>query len=375
MLFRSVCQNMPPPPRNDSDTESDSASSTDVDPELSSPAVCEPQSVVPGCSYLWKANGQASQGALARAESTFPAAQPSKRARLLADPLVPVLEAPPAVPFTVLGSGLSDERETQLSGAAVVHVDTPCPPRPSRGLTVTDIARAVAAMNTLVSASSASVSASTSETEASTPLAAGSKKASRKRKTPTESMRPAIPTERPLAGTSPVLGSCILSLRGNVSPALPQPLSSGGATGLANPEVLSAGYSIGADHSGVYSSAASPAITNNPDQGDLYQFNQAHLLSFGNCLRVRGMTVRQRERLGRRDMAYLLSNACLRPRLAIHQQIISPQLLYRIWRRALARLMHGISCDVSLDSEMSSCQEQRVVAMMSWLQRLERSMQ
>ena len=320
-----------------------------------------------------EANGQASQAALARSEATFPAAQPSKRARLLADPLVPVLEAPPAVPFTVLGSGLSDERETQLSGASVVHVDTPCPPRTSRGLTVTDIARAVAAMNTLVSASSASVSASTSETGLVTPLASGSKKASRKRKLPSESVRPVVPTERPLAGTSPVLASCVLSLRGNVSPALPQTMSSGGVAELSNPQVLSADR--GVDHAGIRSPAASPAVADHPDQGDLYQFNQTHLLSFGNCLRVRGMTVRQRERLGRRDMAYLLSNSCLRPRLAIHHQIISPQLLYRIWRRALARLMHAIGCDVSLDSEMSSCQEQRVVAMLSWLQRLERSVQ
>ena len=181
----------------------------------------------------------------------------------------------------------------------------------------------------------------------------------------------------PNAATSPpVVASCVLSVRGNTNSIVsPGAVSAGGSSRLINPEMLSAGLDVSLNPAAPHNSGTSPPLAAQPSPQAMYQFNHSHLLSFGDCPRVRGMTLRQRERLGRRDMAYLLSNSCLRPHLILNHQIISPGMLYRIWRRALGHLLCSITGNEVLDPEMRVNQEQRVVAMLAFVQRLERLIQ
>ena len=103
----------------------------------------------------------------------------------------------------------------------------------------------------------------------------------------------------------------------------------------------------------------------------LYAFDESELLSFEECAEVRKLGLSDLSLLARREMALLLSNCCFWPPMAHWVVPIAPGTLYRMWRRSLMRRLHIVSRDTTIDTEMQGAQEQRIIAMLTYLQTLE----
>ena len=108
-----------------------------------------------------------------------------------------------------------------------------------------------------------------------------------------------------------------------------------------------------------------------PEMDSLYAFDESDLLSFEECVEIRKLGLAELSLLARREMALLLSNSCFWPPMAHWVVPIAPGALYRMWRRALMRRLYIVSRDTTIDSEMQGAQEQRIIAMLTYLQTLE----
>ena len=104
-------------------------------------------------------------------------------------------------------------------------------------------------------------------------------------------------------------------------------------------------------------------------------FCELDLLSFGECAAIRAMGLIGIQRLGRREMAFLLANQDRWPRSARRSFPVDASALYRYWREALMARSGQVDRNREIDDSMRALQQQRIVAMLSYLQVLERALE
>ena len=104
-------------------------------------------------------------------------------------------------------------------------------------------------------------------------------------------------------------------------------------------------------------------------------FCELDLLSFGECAAMRAMGLVGIQRLGRREMAFLLSNQDRWPLSARRTFPVDASALYRFWREALMARSCLLDTNIDIDESMRALQQQRIVAMLSYLQVLERALE